>query len=186
MTDANSRNSLFILIIIAVVIAGALLLYAFNNIPGVVPTDNQSPVVCKTGQICPLPITQDSTKGNLTASQKKMSTDLLQLIGIISLPPGMTREDFELQMKQSRQITWVDAAGAVTNDTKTGLKVVNVYIKTINNSSPNLVHPYIWNISNADPANAIIVAWVEPDNLLKLADLDAVQSIRTVMPPLNN
>jgi NhaP-type Na+/H+ and K+/H+ antiporter len=191
MTDGNSSNSLFILIIVAIVVIGALLLYALNNLPGVVTGDSQSPGVCKSGPDCPPQVTQEQvtqefSKENLTASQKKISTDLLQLIGVISLPSGMSRDDFEQQMKQARQIKWVDATGVITNETKTGRKVVNVYIKTITSSPTNLVNPYIWNISNADQANALIVAWVEPDNLLKLASLDDVQSIRTVLPPVNN
>jgi hypothetical protein len=186
MTDANSGNSVFILIIIAILVVGAILLYALNNFPGADSVNNQSPDVCKTGHNCLVPVTQDFSKENLTASQKKMSTDLLQLVGIVSLPSGMTQEMFEQQMKQARQIKWVDDTGVITNDTRTGRKVVNVYIKTISNSSLNLVNPYIWNVSNADPANSLIVAWIEPNNLLKLADLDAVQSIQTVVPPVNN
>jgi hypothetical protein len=63
---------------------------------------------------------------------------------------------------------------------------VRVYVKTLKNSDPNLVVPYTWNVSDSDPSNNIIVAWVEPDNLPKLASLDAVQSIWTVLQPINN
>jgi hypothetical protein len=186
MTDENFSNSFFILIIVAIVVLGALLLYALSNLSGLATGDSQSPGICKTGQNCLEQVTQDFSKDNLTASQKKMSTELRQLIGITVLPSGMTHEAFEQQMKQARQIKWVDETGAVTNDTKSGRKVVNVYIKTIGNSSANLINQYIWNVSNADPANAIIAAWVEPDNLPKLAAIDAVHSIRTVTPPVNN
>jgi hypothetical protein len=186
MTDENFSNSMFILIIVAIVVLGALLLYALSNLSGVATGDSQSPGVCTKGQTCPPEIAPGLSKENLTASQKKMSTDLLQLTGIIGLPSGMTKDAFEQQMKQGRQLKWVDDTGAVTNDTKTGRKVVQVYIKTISNSSSNVIYAYIWNVSNADPSNALIAAWVEPENLPKLASLDEVQSIQTVMPPVNN
>ena len=148
--------------------------------------DNQTPYVCKEGQNCSLQSTPDSSKENLTAAQKKMSTDLLQLIGVLGLPSEMTRDAFEQQMKRARQLKWVDENGATTNDTRTGQKLVYVYVKTRERSDPNAVIPYVWNISNSDPTNAIIVAWVEPDNLLKLASLESVQSIQTVLPPITN
>jgi hypothetical protein len=186
MSDEYPGKYVFILIIIAIVIFGAIILYALNKPSGVVSDGQNVPDVCKEGQNCVQQVTPDFSKGNLTDAQKKISTDLLQLIGIFSLPSGLTQNAFEQQMIQAGQIKWVDNTGAITNDTKTGRKVVNVYIKTTNNPPQYLLNPYIWNVSNADPANALIVAWVEPDNLLKLASLDTVQSIRTIMPPVNN
>jgi len=186
MSEEYSRFSVFIFIIIAIVVLGAIIVYALPMLPVGFTPHNQSSVVCNAGQTCSLQNTTDFLKENLTDAQKKMSTDLLQLTGSISLPSGMTRDAFEAQMKQDRQLTWVDEEGAPSTDTKTGLKVVYIYIKTRENTPQNLVYPYVWNISNADPANNIVVAWVEPDNLLKLASLESVQSIWTVMPPVTN
>jgi hypothetical protein len=186
MSDEHSSNSIVILTIIAIVILGAIFLYIMNKSAVSGTGDNLSFGLCNAGQDCSPQVTQNYSKENLTVSEKKMSTDLLQLIGIVKLPSGMNQDAFENQMKQARQLTWIDVKGETTNDTMSGRKVVHVYIKTQKNSDPNLVVPYMWNVSDSDPSNAIIVAWVEPDNLPKLASLDAVQSIWTVLQPINN
>jgi hypothetical protein len=186
MSEDHPSNSIFILTIIAIVVLGAIFLYILNKPAGSETGDNLSPGICIAGTDCSPQITQNYSKENLTVSEKKMSTDLLQLIGIVKLPSGMNQDAFEHQMKQAQQLKWIDVNGKTTNDTISGRKVVHVYVKTLKNSDPNLVISYTWNVSDSDPSNAIIVAWVEPDNLPKLASLDAVQSIWTVLQPINN
>jgi hypothetical protein len=120
---------------------------------------------------------------NLTEAQKKLSTDLLQLIGIINLPKGITQDTLEQQMKQNHQLKWVDETGVSSNGTIRH-KLVYVYITTNENADQNLIKANIWNITNSDTSFNIIVAWVDTDNLQNLAMIDSIKSIRTVIPPM--
>ena len=122
-------------------------------------------------------------KENLTDAQKKLSTDLLQLIGIINLTKGITRDTFEQQMKQNHQLKWVDDNGATITGIS-GHKLVYVYITPRENANQSLIKSNVWNITNTDPSFNLIVAWVDVDNLLNLASIDSVKSIRTVTPPI--
>jgi hypothetical protein len=78
-----------------------------------------------------------------------------------------------------------DLVRAIENENKTKNQVVYVYITTFERADPAIITPYVWNITDADPANHLIVAWMNVDNLTLLASLDSVQSIRTVTPPRN-
>jgi len=123
------------------------------------------------------------SKNNFTDAQKKLSTDLLQLIGVINLPDGISRNMLEQQMNQNRQLKWVDDSGATINET-TGHKLVYVYITTGKNTNESLIKASVWNITDIDPANNLVVAWVDTNNLINLASLESVQSIQTVTPPM--
>ena len=46
------------------------------------------------------------------------------------------------------------------------------------------INSFVWNISNTDPVNHLVVAWVDINNLINLASLDSVGSIQTVSPPV--
>ena len=78
MAEKYSKNYVFFLIVIAIIVLMAIFWYAFNKPVMTAIGDNQTPYVCKEGQNCSLQSTPDSSKENLTAAQKKMSTDLLQ------------------------------------------------------------------------------------------------------------
>ena len=123
------------------------------------------------------------SKYNLTPGEKKLSTELLLLTGSIDFPPGINRDALEQQMKQDHQIMWIDSMGSKTEN-KTDYPVVYVYIKTREKIDAGLLASYAWNITNTDPANHIVVAWVNVTNLVTLASLDSVQSVQMVIPPL--
>jgi hypothetical protein len=126
------------------------------------------------------------SKDNLTDSQKKVSTDLLQLLEIITLPSGITHDVLERQMEKSHQLMWVDENGTKTNEKSNAHTLVYVYIKT--RDTPDLIplKAIVWNITDIDSSNNLVVAWVDTNNLIDLASLDSVQSIRTVTPPITN
>jgi hypothetical protein len=180
MSDKYPKNYVLILIIFIIIFLAIIIFMFFSPGPSI-PHDNKISDICKEGQ-CSIPSTQDFPEDNLTDTQKKLSTDLLQLIGIINLPDGMTKDNLELQMIQNHQLKWVDDTGAPTNGI-IGHKLVYVYITTSENADLDLLKGNIWNISNADPAFNLIVAWVDVDNLTNLASIDSVKSIRTVLPP---
>jgi hypothetical protein len=121
---------------------------------------------------------------NLTDAKKKLSTDLLQLTGIIKLPERMTRDDLEQLMEKDHQLIWVDENGNETDEKSKSHKLVYIYIKTRDNTDLNVLKTIVWNITDTDSANNLVVAWVDTDNLVSLASLDSVQSIQTVTPPM--
>lgn len=123
-------------------------------------------------------------KDNLTDTQKKLSTDLLELIGIINLPSGTTRDVLEQQMEKDHQLIWVDENGTKTNEKSSAHRLVYVYIRTRDNTNLTSLKTNVWNITDADSAHNLVVAWVDTNNLINLASLDSVQSIRTVTPPM--
>jgi hypothetical protein len=124
------------------------------------------------------------SKANLTDSQKKLSTDLLQLLDIIKLPSGITQDLLINQMEKDNQLIWIDENGMQTNEKSNANKMVYVYIKTSDNSDLTYLKSVVWNITDTDSANNLVVAWVDTNNLINLASLDSVQSIRTVTPPM--
>ena len=142
----------------------------------------QSPFICKEGENCSKQNVSVISKDNLSDAKKKLSTDLLLLTGSIDFSTGMNRDALEQQMKQYHQLMWLDSTGSKTEN-KTDYQVVYVYIKTREKIDAGILVPYVWNITNADPANQLVVAWVNVTNLTTLASLDSVQSIQTVIPP---
>lgn len=124
------------------------------------------------------------SKDNLTDAQKKVSTDLLQLTDIIYIPSGITRDVLEQQMEKDNQLIRVDENGTKTNEKSNAHKLVYVYIKTRDNTDLTLLKTNVWNITDTDSHNNLVVAWVDTNNLINLASLDSVQSIRTVTPPM--
>ena len=151
----------------------------------IVPSKDQSLFICKDGQDCSKQHVSIISKANLSNAEKKLSTDLLQLSGSINFPTGMNRDALEQQMKQDHQLMWIDDTGSKTEN-KTDYPVVYVYINTREKIDTGLLDPYVWNITNADPANQLVVAWVNVSNLTTLASLDSVLSIQTVIPPMTS
>jgi hypothetical protein len=123
-------------------------------------------------------------KENLTSAQRKISSDLLRLTGTIALPEGQTLEGVQDQMERDRQLTWVDENGKTTQDKKSGHPLVYVYIQTSGTTGAAPFRAYLWNVTDTDAENRLVVAWVNPGNLTALASMDSVRSIRTVTPPV--
>lgn len=125
----------------------------------------------------------ENLKINLTDPQKKLSTDLLQLINSDYLPKSQTRETHELQMEslgQFRSASSVStrAEGRLADD------LVYVYIYLKPSAGTQTLEPYVWEITDRDEENHLAVAWVGVKDLEALASLETVRAIRTVMPPL--
>jgi len=148
------------------------------------PPQNSSLYICPSGQECLLGNVSTLPKENLSTAQKKLSTDLLQLIGIINLPNGISQDTLEQQMKQNHQLKWVDDTAVSSNGT-TRHKLVYVYITTNENTDQDLIKANTWNITNSDTSFNLTVAWVDTDNLQNLAMIDSVKSIRTVILPMS-
>jgi hypothetical protein len=124
----------------------------------------------------------ENVKSNLTDAQKKLSTDLLQLVNSSFLPLGQTRRILEMQMKRLGQFRPASSVSPASDGRVAGdLVYVYVYLKPF--AGTQTIEPYVWEITDREEGNHLAVAWVEVKNLETLASLEAVCTIRTVMPP---
>jgi len=170
---------------VIIIIGFCLFCGCLNSPQSPPPLKDQSPFICKEGQNCSKQNISVISKDNLSNAEKKLSTDLLLLTGSIDFPTGMTRDTLEQQMKQDHQLIWIDITGSKTEN-KTDNAVVYVYIKNGEKIDADLLYPFFWNVTNVDPANQLVVAWVNVNNLTTLASLDSVLSIQTVVPPITS
>ena len=173
------RNVVFLIIFI---ISFCFICGCVNQSQSIIPSKDQSLFICKDGLNCSKQNVSVISKDNLSSAEKKLSTDLLLLTGSIGFPVGMNIDVLEKQMNQDHQLMWLDSTGSKTEN-KTDYPVVYIYINTREKIDAGLLDPYVWNITNTDPTNQLVVAWVNVTNLTTLASLDSVQSIQTVMPP---
>jgi hypothetical protein len=125
----------------------------------------------------------ENVKSNLTDAQKKLSTDLLQLVNNSFLPERQNRETLEMQMKHLGQFRPASSVSPASDGRVAGdLVYVYVYLKPP--AGTQTIGPYVWGVTDRDEENHLAVAWVEVKDLETLASLEAVRTIRTVMPPL--
>ena len=126
----------------------------------------------------------ENVKSSLTDAQKKLSTDVLQLLDTRFLPQGQNMETHKMQMKNSGQFR---PAGSVSPRLDRRVVVndlIYVYIYLKPHAGTQAIEPYVWEVTDMDDKNHIAVAWVEVKKLEKLASMKAVRTIRTVMPPV--
>jgi len=122
-------------------------------------------------------------KSNLTGAQKKLSTDLLQLLDSTFLPHGQDRGTLEMQMTHLRQFSPASSVSPAPDGRVAGDMVyVYVYLKPF--AETRTIEPYVWEVTNRDEENHLAVAWVEVNDLETLASQAEVRTIRTVMPPI--
>ncbi|AFC99382.1 Subtilisin-like serine proteases (peptidase S8 family) [Methanocella conradii HZ254] len=125
-------------------------------------------------------------KFSLTPGQKKLSTDLLELINSDFIPPGQSREDIRANMMRLNQLSVVPGATIQSSNDTLSNDLVYVYVYLNPSFNTSIVDAYAWNVTDRDETNHIAVAWVEVKKLETLASLDGVRSIQTVMPPIVN
>ncbi len=171
-SDPRVRTGLLIGAIVIILVGGIIIFT--DKTPSSPPLQNTTPGTCSLGQACEPGTSTPLSKENLTPAESKISTDLLQLIGVLAVPQGLTRVALKNQMEQNHQLTHV--AG-------TGETLVSVYIQTTD-AAPTPVDSLVWNVTNRDPLGHLVVAWVDVNKLEKLASLESVRSIRTVSPPI--
>lgn len=174
MPGKYSLDYVFLIIPIIIIILVGWIIYTIY-IP--VPVDTSSQKICMSGQDCSKKNLSITIKDNLTEAQKKLSPDLLQLIGIIDLPAGMTRETLEQQMILEHSLI---------RDNQSGVLVVQTYIYLNDNEQIPLLTPIIFDLKHSDLENHILVAWVDVNNLTQVATFKSVRSIRTIIPPVSN
>ena len=144
--------------------------------PGSAPVQNTTADTCPPDRVCQQGTATPRSLESLSPAERKISTDLLQLTGSRSLPPGMTRVSLEDQMEQNHQLT---------HEAGTGKTLVYVYIQMNEAADTTSLGAWVWNVTNSDPAYHLVVAWVDVNKLTDLASLESVRSIRTVSAPVN-
>ena len=122
-------------------------------------------------------------KSNLTGAQKKLSTDLLQLLDSSFLPHGQDRETLEMQMTHLRQFRPASSVSPASDGRVAG-DMVYVYVHLKPFAETRIIEPYVWEVTNRDEENHLAVAWVEVNDLETLASQEEVRTLRTVMPPI--
>lgn len=120
------------------------------------------------------------SKSNMTDAQQKLSTDLMKLIDENELDeePGLAG----IQMDIPAQFSTTNFISRNV-DTQIPDDLVYTYIYLNPSSNIGNIEPYVWDITDRDEKNKIAVAWVEVGNLEKLAGIEGVRNIRTVLPP---
>lgn len=108
-------------------------------------------------------ISDQVDKYNMTEAEKKLSTDLLDLV--------------EATKSQS------STEPVVNSDSE---DLVYVYVYLYNGNNTKIIEPVVQEITDWDEENSVAVAWVSVNKLEELASLEEVKNIRTVMPPVVN
>ena len=160
--------------ILIIVVIGIFFCGCINQSQSI-PSKDQSLFICKEGLDCNIQNVSIISKDNLTDAQKKLSTDLLQLTDSRYLLVGMTLDALKLQMEKNHQLTYA---------TETGNTLVYVYIKLSENADTASINTFVNNVTNSDPANHLVVAWVDSNQIINLASLNSVRSIQSVTPPV--
>ncbi|MEA3323748.1 MAG: hypothetical protein U9Q37_01220, partial [Euryarchaeota archaeon] len=122
-------------------------------------------------------------KSDLTGAQKKLSTNLLQLLDSSYLLQGQDRGTLVMQMTQLQQFRQASSVSS-THDGSVAGDMVYVYVYLVPPAETRTIEPYVWEVTNRDEENHLAVAWVEVKDLETLASQEEVRTIRTVMPPI--
>lgn len=118
-------------------------------------------------------------KYNLTEAEKKMSTDLLDLINTTASQSSSGSFAISNSFKSSNFIP-ADPANAVNK------YLVYVYVYLDEDTNIEVIEPFVQEITDQDEENGVAVAWVTVNGLEELASLEEVRNIRTVLPAIIN
>lgn len=133
-----------------------------------------------TGNDAVFQLYSQADKNNMTESQQKISTDLLDLIcdtttsGSSFIP--MTNSN---DLRSSNFIP-ANSANGLDED------LVYVYVHLKEDCNVETIKPFVHEITDTDERNSVVVAWISFNGLKELASLEEVKSIRTVLPPVTN
>lgn len=113
-------------------------------------------------------------KENLSEAEKKISTQLLQFTGRYESPQDTTESGLVYHIIEPKQFSSQDCSD----------DEVYVYIRFDPETNTDVLLPYVSRIVNEDRDYGLATAWVHKDNIILLAELIEVRSIRKVMPPI--
>ncbi|MCK4476729.1 MAG: S8 family serine peptidase [Methanophagales archaeon] len=180
---SKNKKAIEIVIILSVIIAVSVFTAVIPSLTAsesmVVRNDTDLPSISEAKSIVEI----ENLKSNLTDAQKKLSTNLLQLLDSSFIPEGQDRETLKMEMENLGQFRPASSVSPTSDGRVAGdLVYVYVYLKPL--AGTQTIKPYVWEVTDRDEENHLAVAWVEVKDLEILASLEAVRTIRTVMPPL--
>lgn len=135
--------------------------------------------VNKTPEVVVSQLSGKVDKYNMTEAEKKMSTDLLDLIKATASQSSSGSASISNGFQSSNFIS-ADPANAVNEDP------VYVYVYLNDGTNIEVIEPFVQEITDQDEENTVAVAWVTVNGLEELASLEEVRNIRTVLPPITN
>lgn len=94
--------------------------------------------------------------------------------------------DVEKDVKKDVEKESIDRE-PVEGETDSGLQgadLVHVYVSFYPENETTSADPYVENVTGRDEEKHLMAAWVRVDTLERLASLETVQGVRTVMPPI--
>lgn len=168
----GGRKNLILIIGIVLTIFSSSVFAACSS-PAATEDENKTPEVVVSQ------LSGKVDKYNMTDAEKKLSTDLLNLIKAtasqsFSEPAGISNGF------QSSNFVSADTANAVNED------LVYVYVYLNDGTNMEVIQPFVQEITDQDEENAVAVAWISVNGLEELASLEEVRNIRTVIPPITN
>lgn len=127
-----------------------------------------------------------SYKENMTFWQKKISSQILYIIDPKYPEMGNTREQVKEFLRDNNQLIYFNEVSTKLGFNQT-MKMpvediihINIYVKP--DVSPRIIIPYAVNVSSLSETEHIAIAWVELNNIEKLASLEEISWIELVGP----
>jgi hypothetical protein len=161
-----------------------------GNNASITPTFTQIPTLSvdqigKSAAIAPF----QRYKDNMTEWQRKLPTQLLQIIDPNFPKTGNTPEEVKALMSKRYQLLYADEAIRQFDIQNTSSQPVgdHIYVRIYRNSSASMqiLDSYITKINDRDPKGAI-VAWVDLNKIEKVASLQEVTGVDIVIPGETN
>jgi len=168
-------------IILLVCCIGIPPIIAADPLPGVIIND---PVTVNSYAFQPKMITQ---KENLTPGEMKLSTALLLESRGSSDSSALNPQDSGSGLI-TKTIPVQDTSAALNSEPEKvpSGNLVYVYIYTKPGYSTHIVDSLVADVTDRDEDNHLAVGWVDIQNLLAVAGLEGVRTIREVIPPVVN
>ena len=168
-------------IILLVCCIGIPPIIAADPLPGIIIND---PVTVNSYALQPKMITQ---KGNLTPGEMKLSTALLLESRGSSDSSALNPQDSGSGLiTKTIPVQGTSAALNSEPEKVPSGNLVYVYISTQPGYSTHIVDSLVADVTDRDEDNHLAAGWVDIQNLLAVAGLEGVRTIREVIPPVVN
>ncbi len=164
---------------IIILIIGIVLTILFTSVFDACSSPAATEDANKTHEVAVSQLSGKVDKYNMTEAEKKMSTDLLDLIK--ATEPQSSSEPTGISNGfQSSNFVSADPANPANEE------LVYVYVYLNDGTNIEVIQPFVQEITDQDEENGVAVVWVAVNGLEELASLEVVKTIRTVVPPVTN
>ncbi len=121
---------------------------------------------------------------NLTSAERKMSPEMLYLISLQKTSNNLSDEYLVQQMMSANLLKTATSQGEMTTGNPPDIIFLDIKMKS--NNSTHSVDPYIYKLNGRAEDWGAITTWVKISDLMNIANLSGVGSIRTVTCGLYN